>query len=98
METRHLVLLMIAPFALIFIYAIWHEYVRFKRDGASSYGLTYDATTNTTHVGALPEDDDGYDPEEFDPEDEVIRTTITKVKAKAARAAVKAEDDDEDDD
>jgi hypothetical protein len=36
--------------------------------------------------------------EEFDPEDEVIRTTITKVKAKAARAAVKAEDDDEDDD
>ena len=36
--------------------------------------------------------------EEFDPEDEVIRTTITKVKAKAARAAVKAEDDDDDDD
>jgi uncharacterized protein (TIGR02300 family) len=36
--------------------------------------------------------------EEFDPDDEVIRTTITKVKAKAARAAVKAEDDDEDDD
>ncbi|MDP1556920.1 MAG: TIGR02300 family protein, partial [Hyphomonas sp.] len=35
--------------------------------------------------------------EAFDPEDEVIRTTITKVKAKAARAAVKAvaEDDDE---
>ncbi|WP_370328841.1 TIGR02300 family protein, partial [Hyphomonas atlantica] len=36
--------------------------------------------------------------EEFDPEDEVIRTTITKVKAKAAKAAVKTEDDDEDDD
>ena len=35
---------------------------------------------------------------EFDPEDEVIRTTITKVKAKAAKAAVKTEDDDEDDD
>ena len=35
--------------------------------------------------------------EEFDPEDEVIRTTITKVKAKAAKAAVKTEDDDEDD-
>lgn len=69
METRFLVLLMIAPFALIFIYAIWHEYVRFKREGSSSYGLTYDATTNTTHVGALPDDDDGYDPEEFDPED-----------------------------
>jgi uncharacterized protein (TIGR02300 family) len=34
--------------------------------------------------------------ESFDPEDEVIRTTITKVKAKAARAAVKAVDDDED--
>ena len=32
---------------------------------------------------------------EFDPEDEVIRTTITKVKAKAARAAVKAAADDD---
>ena len=34
---------------------------------------------------------------EFDPEDEVIKTTITKVKAKAARAAVKFDDDDDDD-
>ena len=34
---------------------------------------------------------------EFVPEDEVIRTTITKVKAKAARAAVKAVEVDDDD-
>lgn len=69
METRYIVLLIIAPFALTFFYAIWHEYRRYKREGASSYGLTYDATTNTTHVGALPEDNEGYDPEGFNPDD-----------------------------
>lgn len=69
METRHLVLLIVSPFALVFFYAIWHEYRRYKREGASSYGLTYDPETNTTHVGTLPDDDDGYDPEEFNPGD-----------------------------
>ncbi|MBE0413313.1 hypothetical protein [Yoonia sp.] len=69
METRFIVLLIIAPFALTFIYAIWHEYRRYKREGASSYGLTYDPETNTTHVGTLEDDADGFDPEEFNPED-----------------------------
>ncbi len=69
MESRHLVLLILTPFVLVFIYAAWHEYSRFKREGASSYGLTYDPETNTTSVGTLPDPDEGFDPEEFNPED-----------------------------
>ncbi len=69
MEARLIVFVLLSPFVLVFIYAAWHEYRRFKREGPSSYGLTYDPETNSTHVGVLPEDDDGFDPEAFDPED-----------------------------
>jgi len=69
MDARTIVFFLLAPFVLVFVYAAWHEYSRYKREGPSSYGLTYDPDTNSTHVGALPEDDDGFDPEHFDPED-----------------------------
>lgn len=61
-------LVILVPFVAVFIYATWHEYRRYRSEGKSSYGLSYDAETNTTHVGALPEDEEGFDPDDFDPE------------------------------
>ena len=55
MDSRLIILGLLAPFALFFLYAAWHEYRRFNREGGSSYGLHYDEETNTTHVGALPD-------------------------------------------
>ena len=69
MEPRLAVIFLLAPFVLVFLYAAWHERARFKREGPSSYGLTYDPETNTTHVGALPDEEDSYDPDAFDPND-----------------------------
>jgi hypothetical protein len=68
MDARLAVFLLLTPFVLVFIYAAWHEYSRYKREGPSSYGLTYDPETNSTHVGPLTDENDGFDPEEFDPE------------------------------
>lgn len=67
MEARTLVILLLLPFVGIFIYATWSEYRRFKREGRSEYGLTYDPETNTTHVGTIAEDEQSYDPEEYTP-------------------------------
>ncbi len=69
MEARYVALLILVPFVAVFAYATWHEYRRFKHEGRSTYGLTYDPETNTTHVNALPEDEDGFDPRQFNPED-----------------------------
>lgn len=55
------------PFTLVFIYAGVHEYKRYKSDGRASYGLVYDEETGTTHVTGIPEEEDGYDPNDFDP-------------------------------
>ncbi len=62
-------LLLLLPFALVFVYAAWHEYSRYKRDGASSYGLNYDPETNSTYVTALSEDEEHFDVEDFNPDD-----------------------------
>ena len=68
MEDVHpLAFLFLLPFLGVFVYAAWHEYSRFRTEGKSTYGLTYDPETNTTFVGAIPEREDSYDPEEFDP-------------------------------
>ena len=50
--------LLLTPFVLVFLYAAWHEYSRFKRHGTSSYGLNYDPATNSTYVTALADDAD----------------------------------------
>jgi len=68
MEARYVALLILVPFAVIFAYCTWYEYRRFKTEGRSSYGLSYDPETNTTHVGAIPEDEEGFDPDDFDPD------------------------------
>lgn len=89
MEARLIVFVLLTPFVLVFIYAAWHEYSRFKREGPSSYGLTYDPDTNSTHVGALPDDDDGFDPVEFDPED---TPTAEQTASDASDEDTKAQD------
>lgn len=69
MEARTLALMMLAPFALLFIYLGFREYQRYRSEGRAKYGLVYDEETGTTHVTGIAEDDDGYDPNEFDPGD-----------------------------
>lgn len=69
MEARYLVILLLLPFVGVFVYATWSEYKRYKRDGRSEYGLTYDPDTNTTHVGTIAEDEESYDPEDYIPDD-----------------------------
>ena len=80
MEARYLALLILVPFIAVFAYATWHEYKRFKAEGRSTYGLSYDPETNTTHVGPIPEDEEPFDLEEFDPD---LLETEAKAQADA---------------
>lgn len=75
MEARLIALMMLAPFALMFIYLGFRELQRYKSEGRAKYGLVYDEETGTTHVTGIAEDDDGYDPNEFDPGDHNDRET-----------------------
>lgn len=67
MEAKLIATLLLVPFAAVFIYAGIHEYRRYKSDGRANYGLVYDEETGTTHVGAIAEDEEPYDPDDFDP-------------------------------
>lgn len=69
MQAQVIALLLVVPFTLVFIYAGIHEYRRYKSEGRAKYGLVYDEETGTTHVTGIPEDEDGFDPLEFDPSD-----------------------------
>lgn len=66
MAARYLALLILLPFTALFVYATWHEYKRFKSEGRSSYGLSYDPETNTTTVGAMAQNEESYDLDAFD--------------------------------
>jgi hypothetical protein len=61
--------LILLPFTLAFIYAGIHEYLRYKSEGRATYGLVYDQDTGKTHITGIPEGEEAYDPEEFDPDD-----------------------------
>ncbi len=63
MTNPTIVMLILSPFALVFVYAAWHEARRRHTDGHSNYGLVYDPETDTTHVSLLEEGETGYDPE-----------------------------------
>jgi hypothetical protein len=67
MEARLIAALVLSPFVVAFLYAGIHEYLRYKAEGSADYGLVYDEETGTTHVTAIPEDEESYDPEDFDP-------------------------------
>lgn len=69
MEAQHIAILIMMPVTAVFIYAGIHEYRRYKSEGSASYGLVYDEETGTTHVTGIPEDEDSYDPDDFDPRD-----------------------------
>jgi len=69
MEARTIALMILAPFALFFIYAIIHEYRRYRSEGSATYGLVYDEESGTTHVTGIVDGEEGYDPEDFDPGD-----------------------------
>ena len=68
MEARYLALLILVPFMAVFAYATWHEYKRFKSEGRNVYGLSYDPETNTTHVSAMDEHGEEFDPKDFEPD------------------------------
>ncbi|MFA8386375.1 MAG: hypothetical protein ACEPO2_12180 [Pelagibaca sp.] len=59
--------LILLPFAIAFVSAGIHEYLRFKSEGRATYGLVYDEESGTTHVTGIAEGDEAYDPDDFDP-------------------------------
>lgn len=67
MEARLIAALVLSPFVVAFLYAAIHEYLRYKAEGRADYGLAYDEETGTTHVTAISEEEDAFDPEDFDP-------------------------------
>jgi hypothetical protein len=67
MLAQSIAILILLPFASVFVYAGVHEYQRYRSEGSAKYGLVYDPESGTTHVSGIAEDDDGYDPDGFDP-------------------------------
>lgn len=67
MDARLIAAIILAPFALAFVYSAIHELLRYRSEGRAEYGLLYDDETGTTHVTAISEEDDGFDLEDFDP-------------------------------
>lgn len=59
--------LILLPFAIAFVSAGIHEYLRYKSEGRATYGLVYDDESGTTHVTGIAEGDEAYDPGGFDP-------------------------------
>ena len=69
MATKLIAILIISPFVAAFIYAGIHEYRRYKNQGPATYGLVHDEETGTTHLTAIAEGDEAYDPEDYNPSD-----------------------------
>ncbi|MDR9393949.1 hypothetical protein [Roseovarius sp. SYSU LYC5161] len=63
MAANTLAFLLLTPFVIVFGYATWHEYRRYKSEGRSTYGLSYDPETDSTHVTTIGEDEASFDPE-----------------------------------
>ena len=67
MAPQLIALIIVTPFILIFIYAGYHEYRRYKIEGRATYGLMFDEETGTSHVTGIADHEDAYDPDDFDP-------------------------------
>jgi len=67
MEARLIAAIILSPFLVAFVYAGVHEYLRYRSEGRADYGLQFDEETGTTHVTSISEDEDCYDPDDFDP-------------------------------
>ena len=66
-DAHLLAALILTPFVLAFIYAGVHEYLRYKSEGRATYGLVFDEETGTSYVTGIGEEEEGFDPEDFDP-------------------------------
>lgn len=67
MEVQLIALLILLPVTLVFVYAGIHEYRRYKSEGRANYGLVYDEETGTTFVSGIADEEESYDPDDFDP-------------------------------
>ncbi|PFG63428.1 hypothetical protein AXZ77_2035 [Thioclava sp. ES.031] len=61
--------LILLPFLFIAIYAGIHEFLRYKSQGRANYGLIFDEETGTSYVTGIDDAEEGFDPEDFDPND-----------------------------
>ena len=69
MSAHIVIVLILTPFVLAFVYAGVHEYLRYKSEGKATYGLVFDEETGTSYVTGIGDEDEAFDPEEFDPAD-----------------------------
>ncbi|XCC97981.1 hypothetical protein PVT71_28555 (plasmid) [Salipiger sp. H15] len=69
MEAHLLAVLILSPFVLAFICAAVHEYGRFKSEGRATYGLVFDEETGTSYLTGIDEEDEAFDPNDFNPDD-----------------------------
>ncbi len=67
MSADLIAILIMLPVTVVVIFACVHEYRRYKSEGRATYGLAYDESTGTTYLTGIGEDDEAYDPEDFDP-------------------------------
>lgn len=67
MKAQIIAILIMTPFALSFIYAGIHEFLRYKSEGRATYGLVFDEETGTTHLTGISEHEEAFDPDDFDP-------------------------------
>jgi hypothetical protein len=67
MEAQLIAALVIVPFTVVFIYAGIHEYRRYKSEGSATYGLVFDEESGTSYVTGIAEAEDGFNPDDFDP-------------------------------
>ncbi|QFS83250.1 hypothetical protein FIU97_10465 [Roseivivax sp. THAF40] len=67
MSEKLIALIILSPIVLVVIFAAIHEYRRYKSEGRATYGLAYDETTGTTYLTGIADDEEAFDPDEFDP-------------------------------
>lgn len=92
MQAQIIAAVLLAPFALAFLYAAVHELRRFRSQGRANYGLVYNEDTGTTHVTGIDQDSEGFDPEDFDPADYRDPELAEAEPAEGAEAPERPED------
>ncbi|TMV93331.1 hypothetical protein FGG78_06005 [Thioclava sp. BHET1] len=69
MNAQLLAALILLPFLFVALYAGIHEYLRFRSEGSSNYGLIFDEETGTSYVTSIADAEESFDPEDFNPND-----------------------------
>ncbi|OOY05372.1 hypothetical protein BMI87_09990 [Thioclava sp. F28-4] len=69
MSAQILAAVILLPFLFVALYAGIHEFLRFRSEGRANYGLIFDEETGTSYVTGIAEEEDAFDPEDFDPND-----------------------------